>query len=97
MKVSFNSKVDEGLRIQQLSGGQKSLVALALGAYLHKRLCFAISFYSQFSPFKNVILRHFICSMRCVGVELAVRDIFSDGCGEDRRQFRCSVSDCRRR
>ncbi|KAH8115688.1 structural maintenance of chromosome protein 3 [Phellopilus nigrolimitatus] len=27
--VSFNSKVDEGLRIQQLSGGQKSLVALA--------------------------------------------------------------------
>jgi len=33
VKVSFNSKVDEGLRIQQLSGGQKSLVALALGAY----------------------------------------------------------------
>jgi chromosome segregation ATPase len=33
-KVSFNSKVDEGLRIQQLSGGQKSLVALALGEYL---------------------------------------------------------------
>ncbi|KAI6114290.1 RecF/RecN/SMC [Pisolithus sp. B1] len=31
IKVSFNSKVDEGLRIQQLSGGQKSLVALALG------------------------------------------------------------------
>ncbi|KAI9463542.1 structural maintenance of chromosome protein 3 [Lactarius psammicola] len=29
-QVSFNSKVDEGLRIQQLSGGQKSLVALAL-------------------------------------------------------------------
>lgn len=28
IKVSFNSKVDEGLRIQQLSGGQKSLVAL---------------------------------------------------------------------
>ena len=27
--MSFNSKVDEGLRIQQLSGGQKSLVALA--------------------------------------------------------------------
>lgn len=34
MKVSFNSKIDEGLRIQQLSGGQKSLVALALGGYL---------------------------------------------------------------
>ncbi|KAG0142153.1 hypothetical protein CROQUDRAFT_97871 [Cronartium quercuum f. sp. fusiforme G11] len=29
IKVSFNSKEDEGLRIQQLSGGQKSLVALA--------------------------------------------------------------------
>ena len=29
--MSFNSKVDEGLRIQQLSGGQKSLVALATG------------------------------------------------------------------
>ncbi|KAL6310468.1 structural maintenance of chromosome protein 3 [Sparassis latifolia] len=28
IRVSFNSKVDEGLRIQQLSGGQKSLVAL---------------------------------------------------------------------
>lgn len=30
IKVSFNSKSDEGLRIQQLSGGQKALVALAL-------------------------------------------------------------------
>jgi len=30
IRVSFNSKVDEGLRIQQLSGGQKSLVALAI-------------------------------------------------------------------
>lgn len=29
--MSFNSKDDEGLRIQQLSGGQKSLVALATG------------------------------------------------------------------
>lgn len=29
VQVSFNSKVDEGLLIQQLSGGQKSLVALA--------------------------------------------------------------------
>ncbi|KAK0532894.1 Structural maintenance of chromosomes protein 3 [Tilletia horrida] len=29
IKVSFNSKSNEGLRIQQLSGGQKSLVALA--------------------------------------------------------------------
>lgn len=31
IRVSFNSKQDEGLRIQQLSGGQKSLVALATG------------------------------------------------------------------
>lgn len=31
IKVSFNSKVDEGLRLGQLSGGQKSLVALATG------------------------------------------------------------------
>ncbi|KAK8858571.1 hypothetical protein IAR55_002800 [Kwoniella newhampshirensis] len=30
IQVSFNSKDDEGQRIQQLSGGQKSLVALAL-------------------------------------------------------------------
>ncbi|KAJ9091426.1 hypothetical protein QFC21_007216 [Naganishia friedmannii] len=29
IEVSFNSKSNEGLRIQQLSGGQKSLVALA--------------------------------------------------------------------
>lgn len=31
IRVSFNSKADEGQRIQQLSGGQKSLVALATG------------------------------------------------------------------
>ncbi|KAJ1655564.1 Structural maintenance of chromosomes protein 3 [Dispira simplex] len=30
IKVSFNSKTDEGLRMQQLSGGQKSVVALGL-------------------------------------------------------------------
>ncbi|KAM3587033.1 Structural maintenance of chromosomes protein 3 [Umbelopsis sp. WA50703] len=30
IQVSFNSKTDEGLIMQQLSGGQKSLVALAL-------------------------------------------------------------------
>ncbi|CAO3632342.1 unnamed protein product [Cunninghamella blakesleeana] len=30
IKVSFNSQVDEGILMQQLSGGQKSLVALAL-------------------------------------------------------------------
>lgn len=30
IKVSFNKKGDEGLRMNQLSGGQKSLVALAL-------------------------------------------------------------------
>jgi ABC-type Mn2+/Zn2+ transport system ATPase subunit len=32
-QVSFNSKADEGQRIQQLSGGQKSLVALATGMF----------------------------------------------------------------
>ncbi|KAI1321428.1 Structural maintenance of chromosomes protein 3 [Mortierella claussenii] len=30
IQVSFNSRMDEGLRMQQLSGGQKSLVALTL-------------------------------------------------------------------
>ena len=30
LQVSFNSKSDEGMIMQQLSGGQKSLVALAL-------------------------------------------------------------------
>lgn len=30
LQVSFNSQTDEGLIMQQLSGGQKSLVALAL-------------------------------------------------------------------
>lgn len=31
IRVSFNSKREEGQRISQLSGGQKSLVALATG------------------------------------------------------------------
>jgi len=39
-QVSFNSKVDEGLRIQQLSGGQKSLVALATGKCPFSQLSF---------------------------------------------------------
>lgn len=30
IRVSFNSKSNEGLKIQQLSGGQKALVALAM-------------------------------------------------------------------
>lgn len=30
IRVSFNSKHNEGLKIQQLSGGQKALVALAM-------------------------------------------------------------------
>lgn len=30
IRVSFNSKASEGLKIQQLSGGQKALVALAM-------------------------------------------------------------------
>lgn len=32
IRVSFNSKSSEGLKIQQLSGGQKALVALAMSA-----------------------------------------------------------------
>lgn len=56
-QVSFNSKADEGQRIQQLSGGQKSLVALATGksasasnslSNAHLRL--------QSLPFRNAIL-----------------------------------------
>ena len=70
MKVSFNSKIDEGLRIQQLSGGQKSLVALALGGYLRSWMRRPISLCSQFSLFKNVIRRRFICLMRCVSFRL---------------------------
>jgi structural maintenance of chromosome 3 (chondroitin sulfate proteoglycan 6) len=30
IRVSFNSKADEGLKMQQLSGGQKSVVACAV-------------------------------------------------------------------
>jgi structural maintenance of chromosome 3 (chondroitin sulfate proteoglycan 6) len=43
IKVSFHSKVDEGLRIQQLSGGQKSLVALAIVFAIQK--CDPAAFY----------------------------------------------------
>lgn len=32
IRVSFNSKSNEGLKIQQLSGGQKALVALAMSS-----------------------------------------------------------------
>lgn len=35
IRVSFNSKQDEGQRLSQLSGGQKSLVALATGELPH--------------------------------------------------------------
>lgn len=39
IRVSFNSKVNEGLKIQQLSGGQKALVALAMSrSLLHPSL-----------------------------------------------------------
>lgn len=37
IRVSFNSKQDEGQRLTQLSGGQKSLVALATGSFLPKK------------------------------------------------------------
>ncbi len=33
IRVSFNSKTNEGLKIQQLSGGQKALVALAMSKF----------------------------------------------------------------
>lgn len=33
IRVSFNSKSNEGLKIQQLSGGQKALVALAMSKH----------------------------------------------------------------
>ncbi|KAG9120915.1 Structural maintenance of chromosomes protein 3 [Ceratobasidium sp. 392] len=49
IKVSFNSKVDEGLRIQQLSGGQKSLVALAT-AMIHELAATAQFITTTFRP-----------------------------------------------
>jgi hypothetical protein len=57
IKVSFNSKQDEGQRISQLSGGQKSLVALATGklwTFVFRRN----KADDQYSLFKNVIQRH---------------------------------------
>jgi hypothetical protein len=66
IKVSFNSKVDEGLRIQQLSGGQKSLVALALGRQGCSELRFAILMTEQCSRSRNAILPHSIFSTRFV-------------------------------
>jgi structural maintenance of chromosome 3 (chondroitin sulfate proteoglycan 6) len=67
IQVSFNSQVDEGLRIQQLSGGQKSLVALATGRRvllnnMQRRLMCV-----QSLPFRNVTRRHSIYSMRYDG------------------------------
>ena len=69
-KVSFNSKVDEGLRIQQLSGGQKSLVALALGTYCI--LWHASWSYSkkQSLLFKSVTRLHSICLTRSVRIHI---------------------------
>lgn len=67
LQVSFNSKVDEGLRIQQLSGGQKSLVALATGNFSHCwTICSSHCFPFQCLPFKNAIQLRSICSMRYV-------------------------------
>ena len=53
IKVSFNSKVDEGLRIQQLSGGQKSLVALATGEEPMSLYCFGLFAHSD-GKFRSV-------------------------------------------
>jgi structural maintenance of chromosome 3 (chondroitin sulfate proteoglycan 6) len=33
IRVSFKSKSNEGLKLQQLSGGQKALVALAMSTH----------------------------------------------------------------
>lgn len=41
IRVSFNSKSNEGLKIQQLSGGQKALVALAMSKRLFRKICSA--------------------------------------------------------
>lgn len=65
-KVSFNSKVDEGLRIQQLSGGQKSLVALATGekGFVIRETEENAQPFLQFLLFRNAIQLHSICLMR---------------------------------
>jgi hypothetical protein len=60
--VSFNSKQDEGQRISQLSGGQKSLVALATGKL--SVLCYMNQADNQYLQFKNVILHLSIYSTR---------------------------------
>jgi len=65
MKVSFNSKVDEGLRIQQLSGGQKSLVALATGKFLYCGCSHLCSPLLQCSLSRNVTPRPSTSSTRC--------------------------------
>lgn len=56
IQVSFNSKHNEGQRISQLSGGQKSLVALATGKLSHAPRIEADT--SQSSQFRNVTPRH---------------------------------------
>jgi hypothetical protein len=62
IKVSFNSKADEGQRIQQLSGGQKSLVALATGEPTTSAVMFKLTLQSL--PFKNATRRPFTYSTR---------------------------------
>lgn len=64
IQVSFNSKVDEGLRIQQLSGGQKSLVALATGTFLLILYSDDGSNVFQFSLSRSVIQHPFTYSTR---------------------------------
>lgn len=65
IKVSFNSKVDEGLRIQQLSGGQKSLVALALGESICVLCSSLVKLISvQSLLYRNVTQHPFIFLMR---------------------------------
>lgn len=65
-QVSFNSKSNEGLRIQQLSGGQKSLVALATGKLVTAHEAHIADFVLcvQYSPSRNVTPRHSTCLTR---------------------------------
>ncbi len=79
LQVSFNSSRDEDLRVQQLSGGQKSLVALATGetrvVLVSRRRQRASTdhltlLYSQSLPFKDAIPLHFTCSTKSMRISM---------------------------
>lgn len=64
------------MRIQQLSGGQKSLVALATGMHSLFRPCKQCSEQFQCSPSKNVTQLRFISLTRSVSVDLPRSDAY---------------------